>query len=53
MREEKPVTFALVESKAAAPKAKFELTLAGGEVLRSPADAESLRVVFEVLRVAR
>ena len=54
VREEEPVAFALVETKsAAAPAGKFELTLASGEVLRIPADVESLRVVFEVLRAAR
>src|SRR5581483_3325321 len=54
VREEKPVAFALVETKAAAPlAAKFELTLASGEVLHIPAEVESLRVVFEALRAAR
>src|SRR5581483_2406073 len=41
------------DETAAAPAAKFELALASGEVLRIPADVESLRVVFEVLRAAR
>ena len=53
LREEKPVSFALVETKGAAQAAKFELTLSSGEVLRIPADVESLRVVFEALRAAR
>jgi transposase-like protein len=54
VRQEKPVAFALVETKpAAAPVARFELTLASGEVLRIPADVESLRAVFEALRAAR
>ena len=54
MREEEPVAFALVETKAAAaPAANFELALASGEVLRIPADVESLRVVFEALRAAQ
>lgn len=54
VREEESVAFALVETKpVAAPAAKFELALASGEVLRIPADVESLRVVFEVLRAAR
>jgi len=49
----KPVAFALVERKPAAPTGKLELTLASGEVLRIPADIDSLRVVFEALREAR
>ncbi|HWF48453.1 MAG TPA: hypothetical protein VG168_15705 [Bryobacteraceae bacterium] len=49
----KPVTFALVETKPVAPTAKFEITLGSGEVLRIPADVESLRMVFEALRAAR
>jgi transposase-like protein len=47
LREEKPVSFALVETSPAAPAAKFELALSSGEVLHIPADVESLRVVFE------
>jgi hypothetical protein len=50
LREEKPVAFALVETKPAAPAAKFELALGSGEVLRVPADVESLRVLLEALR---
>jgi hypothetical protein len=53
LHEEKPVSFALVEAKAAARPAKFELALSSGEVLHIPADVESLRVVFEALRAAR
>jgi hypothetical protein len=53
LREEEPVSFALVEAKAAAAPAKFELALNSGEVLHIPADVESLRVVFEALRAAR
>jgi transposase-like protein len=53
LREEKPIAFALVETKAAATPAKFELALSSGEVLRIPADVESLRVVFEALRAGR
>ena len=53
VRAEKPVSFALVETKAAAQAAKFELALSSGEVLRIPADVESLRVVFEALRSAQ
>lgn len=53
LRAEKPVSFALVETKPAAPAAKFELTLGSGEVLHIPADVESLRVVFEALQATR
>ncbi|HXE14851.1 MAG TPA: hypothetical protein VN633_22180 [Bryobacteraceae bacterium] len=53
LREEKPMAFALVETKPAAPAAQFELTLSSGEVLHIPADVQSLRVVFEALRAAR
>ena len=53
LREEKPVSFALVETKPAGQAAKFELALGSGEVLRIPADVESLRVVFEALRSAQ
>jgi transposase-like protein len=50
---EKPVSFALVETKPTVAPARFELALSSGEVLRIPADVESLRVVFEALRAAR
>jgi transposase-like protein len=53
LRKEKPVSFALVETKPAAPAAQFELRLSSGEVLHIPADVQSLRVVFEALRAAR
>jgi hypothetical protein len=53
LREEKPLSFALVETKAVVPAANVELTLSTGEVLRIPADVESLRLVFEALRAAR
>jgi transposase-like protein len=53
LRGEKPVSFALVETKPAARAAKFELALSSGEVLCIPADVESLRVVFEALRAGR
>jgi uncharacterized NAD(P)/FAD-binding protein YdhS len=52
LRKEKPVSFALVERKPAAPNAQFELRLTSGEVLRIPGDVQSLRVVFEALRAA-
>jgi transposase-like protein len=53
LREEKPLSFALVETKAAVTPAKLQLALSSGEVLHIPADVESLRVVFEALRAAR
>lgn len=53
LSKEKPMSFALVETKPAAPGAQFELTLSSGEVLHIPADVQSLRVVFEALRAAR
>ena len=53
LREEEPVSFALVEPKPAAPTPKLELALSSGEVLRIPADVESLRAVFEALRIVR
>ena len=53
LHEEKPVSFALVETKAAVTPAKFELALSSGEVLHIPADVESLRVLFEALRAGR
>lgn len=53
LHEEKPVSFALVETKPAAQGSKFELAFSSGEVLHIPGDVESLRVVFEALRAAR
>jgi hypothetical protein len=53
LRAEKPVSFALVETKPAVSAAKFELTLGSGEVLHIPANVESLRVVLEALQAAR
>jgi transposase-like protein len=54
LREEKPISFALVETKAAVgPDTKIELRLSSGEVLHIPPDVQSLRVVFEALRAAR
>jgi hypothetical protein len=51
--KEKPVWFALVETKPAMVGAKFKLALSSGEVLHIPADVESLRVVFQALRGVR
>lgn len=53
LREEKPLSFALVETKSAAPTAQFELKLTSGEVLHIPADVASLRMVFEALQAER
>lgn len=53
LQEEKPVSFALVEAKAAVVPAQYKLALRSGEVLHIPADVESLRVVFEALRAAQ
>jgi transposase-like protein len=53
LRKEKPIAFALVETKPAAPAAQFELRLGTGEVLHIPADVKSLRVLFEALRATR
>lgn len=53
LREDKPVSFALVETKPAAVAPELELVLSSGEVLHIPADVGSLRVVFEALRAAR
>jgi transposase-like protein len=53
LREEKPVSFALVEAKTEARPGNFELALSDGQVLRIPADVGSLRLVFEALRAAR
>jgi hypothetical protein len=53
LRKEKPISFALVETKPAAPAGQFELTLRSGEVLHIPADVQSLLLVFEALRAAR
>ncbi len=51
--ERKPVTFALIETKpaleAAAPQ-PLELVLAGGDRLRIPSEAATLRLVLSVLR---
>lgn len=53
LRGEKPMSFALVETKPSAPALKFELKLSSGEVLHIPANVESLRVVFEALQATR
>ena len=53
LSKEKAMSFALVETKPAAPAAQLELRLSSGEVLHIPADVQSLRVVFEALRATR
>ena len=52
--QETPVSFALVETKAAAePAPPNELLLTGGERLRIPCDASMLKMVLAVLRERR
>jgi hypothetical protein len=50
--EDRPIRFALVETKPAAEAGvqPIELLLAGGDRLRLPNDAASLRLVLSVLR---
>ena len=51
LRNEKPVTFRLVETKPAADTAApIEVLLASGDRLRIPSDASTLRWVLAVLR---
>jgi hypothetical protein len=50
-KQSTPVRFALVETKAALEAAApLELLLAGGERLRIPSDAATLKLVLAVLR---
>ena len=52
--QETPVSFALVETKAAAePAPPIELLLTSGERLRIPCDAATLKMVLAVLRERR
>ena len=52
--QETPVSFALVETKAAAePVPPIELILTSGERLRIPCDASTLKMVLSVLREKR
>jgi hypothetical protein len=54
--ENKPVTFALIETKPALEEATprpLELVLAGGGRLRIPSEAATLRLVLSVLREQR
>ncbi len=51
LRQEVPVTFALVETKcAAAEPAMLELLLTSGDRLRIPAETNTLRTVIAALR---
>jgi len=50
LREETPVRFALVETRPLAEPAMLELLLTSGDRLRIPADPNTLRLVFGVLR---
>jgi hypothetical protein len=53
-RDEKPVTFALVEAKQPARESSgIELVLAQGDRLRIPNDEATLRLVLYVLREQR
>ena len=50
-KQNTPVRFALVETKPAVePAAPIELMLAGGDRLRIPSDAATLKLVLAVLR---
>jgi hypothetical protein len=52
--QETPVSFALVETKAAAePAPPIELILTSGERLRIPCEASMLKMVLAVLRERR
>lgn len=52
--QETPVSFALVDTKAAAePAPPIELLLTSGERLRIPCDASMLKMVLAVLRERR
>ena len=52
--QETPVSFALVETKAAAETAPpIELILTSGELLRIPCEASMLKMVLAVLREKR
>ena len=49
---QKPVTFALVDTKAAATDTGIEVLLTSGDRLRIGCDAAALRIVLSVLREA-
>ncbi len=50
LSQERPVSFALVETMPAAEGTMLELVLCSGDRLRLPADAATLRTVLTVLR---
>lgn len=50
VRNERPVSFALVDTKARATDSTIELVFLSGERLRIPADPATLRMVLSVLR---
>jgi hypothetical protein len=51
MRGDRPITFALVETKPAAQEVKvIELLMTQGDRLRIPCDESVLRMVLSVLR---
>jgi hypothetical protein len=50
LRKEKPVTFALIDTKAAATDAGIEVVLISGDRLRIGRDAATLQMVLSALR---
>ena len=48
--QQQPVSFALVETNKQSQAAPLELILNGVHTLRLPADAETLRLVFDALQ---
>ena len=50
VRNERPVSFALVDTKVRTSDSTIELVLVSGERLRIPADPAMLRMVLAVLR---
>ena len=50
LRNERPVSFALVETKEPRPDTAVELVLVSGERLRIPPEPATLRLVLSVLR---
>lgn len=50
LRKERPVSFALVDTKATTVEPVVEVVLVSGDRLRIPRDAATLRMVLSVLR---
>jgi transposase-like protein len=50
LRKDRPVSFALVDTKAATVDAVVEVVLVSGDRLRIPHDPAALRMVLSVLR---